>query len=116
MLQFITKVKLLFNNLTGKIGFYPSLFAFGGLCLGFIMLYAESQGISKFLIENAPKLVINDADTARTLLSTFIGGIISLMVFSFSMVMILLNQASNNYSPRILPGLISNKRHQYVLG
>ncbi|RXG15610.1 putative membrane protein [Leeuwenhoekiella aestuarii] len=116
MLQFITKFRLFFANLTGKIGFYPSLFAFGGLCIGFIMLYAESKGVSSFLIEHAPQLVINDADTARTLLSTFIGGIISLMVFSFSMVMILLNQASNNYSPRILPGLISNKRHQYVLG
>ena len=116
MLRLITKFRLFFAQLTGKIGFYPSLFAFGGLVLGFIMLYAESRGISSFLIEHVPQLVINDADTARTLLSTFIGGIISLMVFSFSMVMLLLNQASNNYSPRILPGLISNKKHQYVLG
>ena len=116
MLKLITKFKLFIANLTGKIGFYPSLFAFGGLLFGFAMLYAEDQGVSSFLIENAPQLVINDADTARTLLSTFIGGIISLMVFSFSMVMILLNQASNNYSPRILPGLISNKKHQNVLG
>ena len=91
MLKLITKFKLFIANLTGKIGFYPSLFAFGGLLFGFAMLYAEDQGVSSFLIENAPQLVINDADTARTLLSTFIGGIISLMVFSFSMVMILLN-------------------------
>ena len=116
MRQLVTKIKLFIVNLTGKIGFYPSVIAFIGLIAGFIMLYAESRGISGFLIEHAPNLVINDADTARTLLSTFIGGIISLMVFSFSMVMILLNQASSNYSPRILPGLISNKKHQYVLG
>ncbi|MEH6408739.1 MAG: DUF2254 domain-containing protein, partial [Leeuwenhoekiella sp.] len=111
-----TRFKILWNNLTGKIAFYPALLAFLGLIFGLIMRYAESRGISGFLIKNAPALVINNADTARTLLSTFVGGIISLMVFSFSMVMILLNQASNNYSPRILPGLISNKRHQLVLG
>tara|TARA_R110002020_G_scaffold133131_5_gene297125 strand:+ start:1932 stop:3257 length:1326 start_codon:yes stop_codon:yes gene_type:complete len=112
----LARFKMIWNSLTGKIAFYPALLAIFGLTFGFIMLYAEERGISKFLIENAPNLVINNADTARTLLSTFVGGIISLMVFSFSMVMILLNQASNNYSPRILPGLISNKRHQLVLG
>ena len=116
MRQFFTKFKLILVNLTANIGFFPTLFAFGGLVMGFGMLYAESRGVSSFLIEHVPQLVINDADTARTLLSTFIGGIISLMVFSFSMVMLLLNQASSNYSPRILPGLISNKKHQYVLG
>ena len=30
--------------------------------------------------------------------------------------MLLLSQASNNYSPRLLPGLISDKRHQLILG
>ena len=116
MNKFYTQLKLLYSRVTGNIAFYPSVIAFLGIIFAFIMLYAEDRGISKYLIDAAPSLVINDADTARTLLSTFIGGIISLMVFSFSMVMLLLNQASSSYSPRILPGLISNKKHQYVLG
>lgn len=111
-----TKLKLLYSKVTGNIAFLPSLIAIIGLFFALLMLYAEENGVSGYLIKNTPWLVINDADTARTLLSTFIGGIISLMVFSFSMVMLLLNQASSNYSPRILPGLISNKKHQYVLG
>jgi|TARA_R110000737_G_scaffold216770_1_gene233186 uncharacterized membrane protein len=49
-------------------------------------------------------------------LGTLIGGIISLTVFSFSMVMVLLSQASAIFSPRLLPGLISDKRNQIVLG
>src|SRR5690606_15243639 len=72
--------------------------------------------LTRYLKEKLGLLIIDNADTARSLLSTLIGGVISLMVFSFSMVMILLNQASTNYSPRLLPGLISNKRHQFVLG
>lgn len=112
----LTKIKLLYSQVTGNIAFYPSFIALFGLIFGFVMLYAEEAGVSSFLIEKTPELVINDGDTARTLLSTFIGGIISLMVFSFSMVMLLLNQASNSYSPRILPGLISNRKHQYILG
>ena len=83
MLKLITKFKLFIANLTGKIGFYPSLFAFGGLLFGFAMLYAEDQGVSSFLIENAPQLVINDADTARTLLSTFIAALFRLWFLAF---------------------------------
>lgn len=103
-------------QLESKIAFYPSLLSLAGLLFALFMSYAESQGISKYLVENAPTLVVNNTETARSLLTTFIAGLISIMVFSFSMVMILLNQASSNYSPRVLPGLISNRRHQIILG
>ena len=103
-------------KLESNIAFYPSLISLGGLLFAFFMYYLESWGVSKYLIDNAPLLVINNTETARSLLTTFIGGLISIMVFSFSLVMILLNQASSNFSPRLLPGLISNKRHQIILG
>ncbi|WP_417370380.1 DUF2254 domain-containing protein [Gelidibacter japonicus] len=103
-------------KLESNIAFYPSLISLAGLLFAFFMYYLESWGVSGYLIENAPILVINNIDTARDLLTTFIGGLISIMVFSFSLVMILLNQASSNFSPRLLPGLISNRRHQIILG
>ena len=103
-------------KLEGNIAFYPSLISLGGLIFAFFMMYLEELGISKYLIDNAPLLVVNNVETARGLLTTFIGGLISIMVFSFSLVMILLNQASSNFSPRLLPGLISNRRHQIILG
>jgi len=102
--------------LKDKIAFFPTIIAIFGCLLAYFMIYLETRGISNYLLEYFPELVIDDVDTARTILSTFIGGLISMMVFSFSMVMILLNQASNNFSPRLLPGLISNRRHQIILG
>jgi uncharacterized membrane protein len=83
---------------------------------GFLMKIAENNNISTFLQKNSPWLVINDLDTARNILTTLIGGGVSMLVFSFSMVMLLLSQAATNYSPRVLPSLISNKRHQIILG
>lgn len=103
-------------KLESNIAFYPTLISLFGLLFAFFMYYLESWGVSGYLIENAPVLVINNTETARSLLTTFIGGLISIMVFSFSLVMILLNQASSNFSPRLLPGLISNRRHQFILG
>lgn len=99
-----------------SIAFYPTLIAIGITLIAALLLSFEDNETTKFLIEKTPYLVINNADTARSILSTLIGGIISLTVFSFSMVMILLNQASSNFSPRLLPGLISDKRNQVVLG
>jgi uncharacterized membrane protein len=84
--------------------------------LALALLSWEDNDATKWLIERHPYFVITNADTARTILGALIGGIISLTVFSFSMVMVLLNQASSNFSPRLLPGLISDKRNQIVLG
>lgn len=116
-------MKLLYNKivyflktLQGQIAFYPTLIGLGGFVFSLLMLFLENKGISAYVFKYVPSLVINNADTARTLLSFLTGGIISIMVFSFSMVMVLLSQASSQYSPRVLPDLVSNRRHQYVLG
>lgn len=105
-----------YRNVTKSIAFYPSLIAILLSFLAFLALWLENLGLSTIIEDQVGFLLIHDTNTARTLLSVLIGGIISLTVFSFSMVMILLNQAASFFSPRLLPGLISNKSHQVVLG
>ncbi len=110
------KLVTFFNSVRNNIAFYPTLLAAFGFNFAFFMIYLEDRGISTYLLETVPVLVVDNGNTAMTLLSSFITGLISMMVFSFSMVMVLLNQASSNYSPRLLPGLISDKNHQIILG
>ena len=105
-----------FNTIESRIAFYPTLLSIVGFLFALFMMYLEGQGISKKMLGIIPQLMVENGDTALTVLSACLGGLISLMVFSFSMVMLLLSQASNNYSPRLLPGLISDKRHQLILG
>ncbi len=114
--RLMNRIKNIFHRVRSKIAFYPSLISIIGVLFAFLLIYMEQRHISEYLMDIAPGLVIDNTETARTLLSTLIGGLISLMVFSFSMVMILLNQASSNFSPRVLPGIISNEKHQIVLG
>lgn len=61
-------------------------------------------------------MLVNGLEDARLILGTIVGSIFSLMVFSFSMVMLVLNRASSTLSPRVIPGLITQKSHQVVLG
>lgn len=105
-----------YKNLTSSIAFYPTLIGVLFFAFAFIMVGVEELGASSFISEKVKYIIINNDDTARTILSTIIGGIISLTVFTFSMVMLLLSQAAANYSPRVLPNLISRKNHQIVLG
>ncbi len=117
MIQIKNYLLSLGRSVISSIAFYPTIISFGFIVLAIIVLTLDNDSqLTEYLLDNMPYLVINNADTARTILSTFIAGLLSLTVFSFSMVMLILNQASSNYSPRLLPGLIANKRHQMVLG
>lgn len=116
MKQLYIRLKTFFNTIQGKIAFYPTLFAFIGFNFAFLMSWLEGNNASNFLLEKTPQLMLEDGDTVLTIMSSCIGGIISMMVFSFSMVMLLLSQASSNFSPRLLPGLISDKKNQVILG
>lgn len=116
MIKIFNKIVSSFNHIKTNIAFYPTILATIGFLFSLIMIYFEEQGISKYLLDVLPQLVVENGDTALTVLSVCIGGLISMMVFSFSMVMLLLSQASSNFSPRLLPGLISDKRHQIILG
>lgn len=99
-----------------SIAFYPVLISLFYGIAAVISLKIDSSSLVAQLKEQASYLFIQDYETVRAMLSTFIGGIISLTVFSFSMVMVVLGQASSDFSPRLLPGLISNKKHQIILG
>ena len=61
-------------------------------------------------------LRLRDATTARSIISSITAGIITLTVFSFSMVMIVLNQTASQLSNRILDKLIGSRFQQVVLG
>ncbi|MGB6153588.1 MAG: DUF2254 family protein [Pricia sp.] len=105
-----------YHKVLQSIAFYPVLISLLYGLAAVISLKVDSSEVVARLKEDASYLFIQDYDTVRAMLSTFIGGIISLTVFSFSMVMVVLGQASSDFSPRLLPSLISNKRHQIILG
>ncbi|MCU4675659.1 DUF2254 domain-containing protein [Catenovulum sp. 2E275] len=105
-----------YRELISSIGFLPSLLSVVFLLFAFICIILEYHPVFTKLKEVISFVLIDSPDNARTILSILIGSTISLTVFSFSMVMIVLNQASSALSPRVIPGLITRKSHQIVLG
>ncbi|WP_228444860.1 DUF2254 domain-containing protein [Chryseobacterium echinoideorum] len=109
-------MRTIYKNITNSIAFIPGTVAFAFLVLSFFMVQFDFSDAGKEIKSSAHWLTLKDASTARTIISTITGGIISLTVFSFSMVMILLNQAASQMSNRILDKLIGNRFQQTILG
>ncbi len=111
--------KLLYKfyiNIINSIAFFPVLIAAVLFILSVFILYFDTTSFSTEIKNKFPYLFVSGYENARQILSTLITGIITLTVFSFSMVMIVLNQASSNFSPRVIPGFITKKAHQIILG
>ncbi|RCV86871.1 DUF2254 domain-containing protein [Vreelandella rituensis] len=97
-----------------SIAYLTSLIILFYLSLG---LFAVLSPIDESQLPGFLKpLTFDDPDTARTLLATLVGGMISLVVFSFSMVMSVLSQAGSNFSLKLVFSLVTERRHQQVLG
>ena len=104
------------SKITKSIAFYPAIIAIAFLILSYAMLYLDFSEFGKNIKASRSWITIADANTARSIISTIAAAIISLTVFSFSMVMIVLNQAASQMSNRVLNSMITNRFQQIVLG
>ncbi len=108
--------QIYYNKITESIAFYPAIIAFGFLLLSVGMLKIDFSPWGKQIKTGLSWMSLKDASTARSIISTVAGAILSLAVFSFSMVMIVLNQAASQMSNRVLTSMIENRFQQIILG
>jgi uncharacterized membrane protein len=108
--------RIYYNKVTGSIAFIPAIIAIGFLLLSWGMIEIDFSAWGKHLKSELSWVSLKDASTARTIVSTVAGALISLTVFSFSLVMIVLNQAASQMSNRVLTSMIENRFQQVVLG
>lgn len=105
-----------YNQIVNSIAFYPALIALLFLLFSWLMFVLDYSAWGKAIKSTVSWIQLKDATTARTICSVVAGGVISLTVFSFSMVMIVLNQAASKMSNRTLDSMIGNKFQQIILG
>lgn len=105
-----------YSNIVNSIAFLPAIIASLFLVLSWLMISFDFSSAGKNIKSQLHWLSLKDATTARSIISAIAAGVISLTVFSFSMVMIVLNQAASQMSNRILDKLIGNRSQQWILG
>ncbi len=106
-----------YNKTVNSIAFYPAFIGLIFLLVSYLTISFDFSEAGKGIKASLPPYTsLKDASTARSIISAITSGLISLTVFSFSMVMIVLSQAASNLSNRILNRLIGNRFQQVVLG
>ncbi len=117
MLQILRNwIQSRYHAIVNSIALYPALITVSFLLISLLMVNLDFSEQGKHIKSRLHWLSLKDADTARTIVSAIVTGIISLTVFSFSMVMIVLGQAASQMSNRVLYKLIGNRFQQVVLG
>ncbi|MGO2414629.1 MAG: DUF2254 family protein, partial [Cobetia crustatorum] len=118
MIRWIQQPLMWVRAYTTSIAYLPSLLATLYITLGLLsVLPAGLLDPSSLPGSDLLKaLTFKEHDTPRTLLAALVGGLISLMVFSFTMVMSVLTQAGAQFSHKLLLGLVTERHHQLVLG
>ena len=109
-------IKHRYNRIVNSIAFYPAFIALSFLILSILFIKFDFSDNGHELKKQFTWLNLRDASTARNIIVVIATGILSLTVFSFSMVMIVLNQAASQMSNRVLNKLIGNRFQQIVLG
>lgn len=112
----LSKVTIYYKKIITGIAFLPSLISLsmGFLAIGFVALQETDAG--REVLSSMNFIQVNDSSTARAILAAILTGIISLTAFSFSMVMVVVNQSASNYSPKVIEGFISQTANQVILG
>ncbi|MEO5977527.1 MAG: DUF2254 domain-containing protein [Chryseolinea sp.] len=105
-----------YHKVVNSIAFYPAIIAFLFLIFSVLSISFDFSDEGKQLKSQWQWLRLKDPSTARSIISSIAAGVISLTVFSFSMVMIVLNQTASQMSNRILDKLIGSRFQQIVLG
>lgn len=109
--------KLLFSwrKLTATFWFIPLLLIAASILLAILMVYIDQQvkipqkGLARIFLVNNP-------DSARSILSTISGAMMGVAGTVFSITLVALTLASNQFGPRLIKNFMHKHLNQVVLG
>ncbi len=110
-----TRLYNTWQNIRASLWFVPSILVGLALLLALGLVEADHRlaARSSPLI---PVIFAGTADAARNLLSSVAGSLITVVSIAFSLTMVALQQASTQFTPRVLRNFMSDRMSQLVLG
>ncbi len=103
------------SNLRSSFWFMPSMIVVASIALAAVLIEADSA-VSNRWLAHWPRLFGAGAESARGMMSTIAGSMMTVVGVTFSMVLMVLAMASSQYTSRILRNFIRSRITQVVLG
>lgn len=105
----------LWRNISHSFWFVPSLCVVAALVLASVLVNVDAR-LNGLDDSSVPWLFGGTADAARSILSTIAGSLITVISIAFSLTVIALQQASSQFSPRVMRRFTGDRVNQIVLG
>ena len=109
------RLQNLWRNISSSFWFVPSLAVAAALVLAGVLTGVDAR-LSGLDHSSVPWLFGGTADAARSVLSTIAGSLITVISIAFSLTVIALQQASSQFSPRVMRRFTGDRVNQIVLG
>lgn len=111
-----TKLFSLWDTIRGSLWFVPSLMAAGAVLLAFTSLWLDREFIGQHPSGTFAWLYGGGADGAREVLATVASSMITVAGVIFSITVVALTLASQQFGPRLLRNFLRDPGNQIVLG
>lgn len=107
----------IWDSVTTSLWFMPSLLIMGSIVLAFLMLWVDTQTkLGLDATEDIWWVFARSPEGARSLVETIAGSMITVAGVSYSIVIVALTLASQQFGPRILRNFMRDRGNQIVLG
>jgi len=93
----------------------PTGYSFMGLAISIIVVLIDTSYIGN-IREILPHYLFTDIDLSIHILSTIAASLLTMITFTFSTMMIVLTMYSSQFSPRVLPSFLTDRKSTTVLG
>lgn len=109
------RMQHIWTQVRSTFWFVPALMVVGAVALASGLIYLDGH-LSLRIADVYPRLFGTNAEGARSILSAIAGSMITVAGVTFSVTIVALSLASNQYSPRILRNFMRDRGNQLVLG
>lgn len=115
-----SRVKKTWYTIRSSYWFIPGLMIIGAVPLALGLAYLDAQYAVEAVTETLPPplrwLLSTSSVSARAILQTIAGGMLSVATLSYSMTLVVLTLASSQYGLRILQLFVEDRANSLVLG
>ncbi len=111
----MTRLKHYLSGLSGSFWFVPSLIVLASIAMAVGLIEVDTIKGHDWM-EDWPRLFGAGAEGARGMLATIAGSVITVVGVTFSMTLMTLTLASNQYTSRVLRNFMGDRVTQVVLG
>ncbi|MFD1019247.1 DUF2254 domain-containing protein [Thalassobacillus hwangdonensis] len=101
------------HEIQNTLWYMPLVYVLGSLVLVAITLFLD---LKVEIFQYTHTFFQSEAQSTRVLVSTLIGGILTLSAFTLNSVLVVLTTFSGQFSPRMLLNFISDRNTQHALG